>query len=197
MMKALIKEALAIFFKYLLFAAGISLVLSGCGYRMGYGEISDRYRTVAVPFAINDATGAFTAELIHTLSASGAFVYQPCNPDLVLKVIILEYYDENIGFRYDRNKQGDIKKTLVPSETRRFVKVEVTLIDPRNACAVLGPDILSASVDFDHEFNSSRDAVNVFSLGQVTDIDGAIDAAAKPLNARMAQKIIDYIANAW
>ena len=175
----------------------MSLFLTGCGYRMGFGGISDTYRTVAVPFAENDATGAFTAELIHTLSASGAFVYDPCNPDLILNVVILEYYDENIGFRYDRNQQGNIEKTLVPSETRRFVKVEVMLVDAHNGCRVLGPDILRASVDFDHEFNSSRDAVNVFSLGQVTDIDGAIDAAAKPLNARMAQKIVDYIANAW
>ncbi len=187
-MKSIIRRFLAI---------ALIFTLPGCGYRMGYGEIPASYHSIAVPFVENDATGAFTAELVHALSASGAFVYNPCRPDLILKVKILEYYDENIGFRYDRNKQGNIEKTLVPSETRRFVKVEVALFDKSRGCLVLGPDILRANVEFDHEFNSSRDAVNVFSLGQVTDVDGAIDAAAKPLNAAMAKKIVDYIVNAW
>ena len=71
------------------------------------------------------------------------------------------------------------------------------MIDSRSGCVVLGPSIIKAHVDFDHEFNSSRDAVNVFSLGQVTDIDGATDAAARPLNKVLAQKIVDYMANAW
>lgn len=164
---------------------------------MGYNDISSRYHTLSVPFAQGDATGAFTTELIHELSSSGSFIYQPCNPDGILYVNLVEYYDVNIGFRYDRNKQGNITDTLVPSETRRFVVAEVQIIDARRGCVVLGPSFIKAHVDFDHEFNSSRDAVNVFSLGQVTEIDGAIDSVAKPLNQTLARMIVDYIANAW
>jgi len=173
------------------------LLLTGCGYHIGYNRISDEYHTLSVPFAEGDATGAFTSELIHTLSASGAFVYQPCNPDGILCIRLIEYYDENIGFRYDRDQDGEIAETIVPAETRRFVNAEVKLIDARRGCVVLGPSLIKVHVDFDHEFNSSRDAVNVFSLGQVTEIDGAIDAAARPLNRVLAQRIVDFLANAW
>jgi len=171
--------------------------LPSCGYNLGHNQISEQYHTVSVPFAEGDATGAFTSDLIHVLSASGAYVYQPCNPDAILCVRLIEYYDENIGFRYDRDKDGEIAETIVPSETRRFVQAEVKLIDARRGCVVLGPSLIKVQVDFDHEFNSSRDAVNVFSLGQVTEIDGAIDAVARPLNRVLAQRIVDYIANAW
>ncbi|NGX58608.1 MAG: hypothetical protein K940chlam3_01515 [Chlamydiae bacterium] len=171
--------------------------LPSCGYRLGYNEISDKYHTVFVPFAEGDATGAFTSELIHTLSASGAYTYDPCHPDAILCVTLIEYYDENIGFRYDRDKEGDVTETLVPAETRRFVTAEIKLVDACRGCVVLGPSRIRAHADFDHEFNSSRDAVNVFSLGQVTEIDGAIDAVAKPLNRALARKIVDYISNAW
>lgn len=184
--------------KYLVKAQILVLfLLTGCGYHVGYNCISEEYHTLSVPFAEGDATGAFTSELIHVLSSSGAFVYQPCNPDGILYVRLIEYYDENIGFRYDRDKDGEIADTIVPAETRRFVKAEVTLVDARRGCVVLGPSRIKVYVDFDHEFNSSRDAVNVFSLGQVTEIDGAIDAAARPLNRVLAQRIVDFLANAW
>jgi len=175
----------------------ILILLTGCGYHIGHNRISENYHTVSIPFAEGDATGAFTKELIHVLSASGAYVYQPCNPDAILSVRLIKYYDENIGFRYDRDSEGEIEETLVPSETRRFVSAEVKMIDARRGCVVLGPSLIKVYVDFDHEFNSSRDAVNVFSLGQVTDIDGAIDAVARPLNRALAQRIVDYISNAW
>ncbi len=44
-------------------------------------------------------------------------------------------------------------------------------------------------------YYSSRKGVNVFSLGQVTDIDEARDVAEYPLHRRLAQKIVDYINN--
>lgn len=173
------------------------LILPGCGYRFGFNELSEKYHSVYIPYAEGDATGDFTAQLIHVLSTSGAYEYNPSHPDAILYVKILEYYDENIGFRYDRNQEGEIAETLVPSETRRFITVEVTLVDACRGCVILGPSRIQAYTDFDHEFNSSRDAVNVFSLGQVTEIDGAIDAAARPLNRAMAIKIVNFISNAW
>lgn len=173
------------------------LLLSSCGYKFGYGDIPDHYRTVSVPFVEGDATGAFTSSLIHALSTSGAFLYEVDNPDLVLRVRILDYKNENIGFRFAREEENVRGKTLVPSETRRFMRVEIVLIDACQGCTVAGPDVLQISVDFDHEFNSSRDGVNVFSLGQVTDIDEAIDAANTPLNRAMARKIVNYLMSAW
>lgn len=171
--------------------------LTSCGYKFGYGDIPDHYRKISIPFVEGDATGAFTSTLIHTVVASGAFTYDTKCPDLILRARILDYKNESIGFRYDRDENNIRTKELVPSETRRSIRVEIVLVDARRGCTVAGPDVLIAMVDFDHEFNSSRDGVNVFSLGQVTDIDEAIDAANSPLNRAIARKIVNYLMSAW
>ena len=56
--------------------------------------------------------------------------------------------------------------------------------------------IIKASMDFDHDYYSSRHGVNIFSLGQLTDYDTAEDTVRKPLNDRLAEKIADYVINA-
>lgn len=174
-----------------------SLFFVGCGYRAGYGGIPAHYRTISIPFVQGDVSGSFTAELTRQISATGAFKVLSCSADLTLCVKILEVRDQNIGFRYDRDEQGCIEETLVPAETRRFALAEVTLYDRCTGCVIAGPDIIRAYTEFDHEFNSSRDGVNVFSLGQVTDIDQAVDAAQRPLNQHLARRIVDYLVNAW
>ena len=74
---------------------------------------------------------------------------------------------------------------------------EVSLIDAASDCYVVGPIVITAEVEFDHDYNSSPDGVNVFSLGQLTDLDEARDAADDPLNRQLAQNIIDYLVHLW
>lgn len=172
-------------------------LLSGCGYKLGYGEIPEVYKTVQIPFVEGDPRGAFTKELVHALSLSGAMQYVDCGARTELVIRILEFRDQNIGFRYDRGEGNQIEETLVPAETRKVAIAEVRLIDRVTGEQILGPDLIRASTEFDHEFNSSRDAVNVFSLGQVSDIDEAEEAALIPLYRRLSRKIVDYLIHAW
>jgi len=173
------------------------LTLSSCGYRMGFGPIPNCYETISVPFIEGDQTGSLTAAIVEEISTSGAFTYCPCSADLTLNIILLEIKDKNIGFRYDRGENNEIQETIVPAETRLTAIAKVTLVDNRSCEIVSGPDIIKAKAEFDHEFNSSRDAVNVFSLGQVTEIEEAKVAAKRPLDRALAKKIVDYLISAW
>lgn len=173
------------------------LLLAGCQYRVGQGSLPARYSTITIPYAGGDEDGHLTSTLIKKINESGAFVYCRNGGELVLTVNLLKVRDKNIGFRYDRKKDGQRAKTIIPTETRRTVTAEVAIVEACSSQTVLGPVVLSAFVDFDHDYYTSRDAINIFSLGQLVDIDSAYDAAKTPLYDKLAEKVTDYVINCW
>lgn len=183
-------------FRYLLLLLGC-ITLTGCSYQFGHGDLSQSYRTLSVPYVEGDQKGELTAEIVKRVSASGAFHYVNAGGDLILKVKFLEVGDENIGFRYDRKKRGELKESIIPTETRLKAFVEVLLVEAGTGKVIRGPTRIAASADFDHTYYFARDEINIFSLGQLTDIDAAQDAAMTPLNRHLAERIVDYIVNSW
>lgn len=182
----------------LLAASCIALFTSGCGYRVGYEEgLPASYSSISVPYVINDREGYLTAAIVKEIVRSGAFQYRYCGGSLILNVTELDIDEDNIGFRYDRKKRGTLTDDIIPTETRMTILVEVSVTDAASCYTVLGPVQLSASVDYDHDYYSSRDGVNIFSLGQLSDLDEAYDAAQTPLNRAIARKIVDYITQSW
>ncbi len=177
--------------------AALLFLLASCGYRL-----DENYSPEGAPVAINipyiegDEEGRLTAELIRELSASGRYYYtrSACT---ALEVIIIDYYDENIGFRYDRSKKGKLKDYIIPVETRAFMLVEVRLRSGQCAALCREPVRISASIDYDHDYYTIRHGVNIFSLGQLTDVDSAEEAALVPLEKKMAEKIVDYVIHGW
>src|SRR5262249_41083287 len=129
-------------------------------------------RTVSVPLIEGDWDGELTAEVVQLLASSGVYTYKREGGSALLKIKIIDFRDENIGFRYYRNKEGEIKKDLVPTETRITASAEVALVDAASCTPLLGPVQLTAWVDFDHDFYASA---NIFSLGQLNDYDSAYD----------------------
>ncbi len=170
--------------------------LTGCYYQFGQGELARVYHSISVPYIEGDQKGELTAEVIKQLSLSGAFHYVNESSDLILKIKIIELRDENIGFRYDRKKRGKLRKSIIPTETRLSGQVEVLLVD-KSGQTIRGPTRIVASTDFDHTYYSSRHGINIFSLGQLNDLDAAHDAAMRPLNRHLAERIVDYIVNSW
>lgn len=179
-----------------LFLLIVGCCLSGCHYQFGQGELSRSYRTISVPYIEGDQKGELTTEVVKQLSLSGAFHYVNGCSDLVLKIKLIELRDENIGFRYDRKKRGKLRKSIIPTETRISALVEVLVVDAGGQ-TIRGPTRMTASADFDHTYYSSRHAVNIFSLGQLNDLDAAHDAAMRPLNRHLAERIVDYVINSW
>jgi outer membrane lipopolysaccharide assembly protein LptE/RlpB len=175
----------------------VFLFLSSCGYHFGQGTLSEQYSSINVPYVEGDQEGELTAELIKQFKCSGAFNQSFNGGALLLKVKILDFREKNIGFRYDQTNDDEYIKSIIPAETRLIAIAEITLIDECSGECILGPLRISTSVDYDHEYYSSRNGVNIFSLGQLTDSDEAKDAAYHPLNVALAQKIVDYIINSW
>lgn len=173
------------------------ILFSGCGYRFGEGELATQYKTLSVPLVLGDEDGDLTAALVEQIARSGTYQYSRDEGVLILKVELIDFRDENIGFRYDRKKDGKRRKEIIPTETRLSVTAEVTLIEACSARPLLGPARILASIDFDHDYYSSRGEINVFSLGQLGDYDTAHDAAYQPLNRVLAQKIVDFINDSW
>lgn len=175
----------------------LALLLSSCHYRFDSGELAQHFSTVSIPYAEGDEDGDLTTQLIRTLSTSSSLRYQPKDGDLILKVKIAELRDENIGFNYDRKRHGELRKYLIPKETRLNAVVELTVVEAKTGEIIRGPTRIWGSVDFDHDYYSSRRAANIISLGQLNDIDAAKDIAIHPLNRVLAEKIVDYLNNSW
>ena len=172
------------------------LLLSSCGYHFTHNGANSR-STICVPYVKGDVDGYLTASLIRSLNSSGAFIYDQKTPYLMLSIEIDDQRETHVGYRYDRKADNQLTDTLIPTETRLQLLANVSLIDICTNECVVGPAWISASIDFDHDFYSSRDGVNVTSLGQLTDIDAARDAAKYPLKVKLAEKIVDYISNAY
>jgi hypothetical protein len=173
------------------------LLLCGCGYQLGQGEGLIRNSTLTIPYAIGDLDGSLTTAVVKEAVRSGFFEYRHDGGSLILHVVKIDIEEDNIGFRYDRKKHGSLTKDVIPTEARISMLVEVWVTQAISGCTILGPVRLSASVDYDHDYYSSRDGVNIFSLGQLSDFEAAYDAAQVPLNRAIAEKIIDYISHSW
>lgn len=180
-----------------LWVALLALFLSGCNYQFGSGELASRYSTMSIPYAEGDLDGHLTAEVIKKISTSGAFRYVVSDGDLLLQIKVVEVRDQNIGYRYDRKRDEHLKHSIIPSESRLTAVVEVTVIDQFRNEAVRGPTLITASLDFDYDYYKVQHGANVFSLGQLSDVDSARDAARHPLDARLADRIVEYLVNSW
>lgn len=169
----------------------------GCGYRLGSGEFLQCYQTISIPYMECDQDGIFTEALVHRLTVTTPLHYVTCGGELSLKTRLIYPKTENIGFRYDIEKGGCLAPWLIPTEARMWVSAEIQLINRVSGESLIGPLIVSVHIEFDHEYYLSRHGVNVFSLGQVTDIREATDAAQLPLAEALAKKIVDTITYAW
>lgn len=171
--------------------------LVSCGYRWGNSDAPWVGHTISVPYVSCDTTGVITRELVRTLAASGSFEYVNCGGAYELVVSVLESNEENIGFRYDVDKDGGPTKTIIPVETRSRILAEFSLVERCSGETVLGPVRVSASAEYDHDFNSAGAAINKVSLGQLTDVEAAQEAVPELVGRMLARRIVDYIKNAW
>lgn len=171
----------------------IILTCSSCGYKPGYGSSSSHFTTLSVPYVIGDGDGDLTSAIVREVVAASPFEHCTEQGQLLLIVKIVGESDDNIGFGYEQVHGKQYKRSIIPVESRLNMTAEVSLVDAATMCSVIPSVTLSASIDFDHEYNATRHDSNVFSLGQLSDSDAAFKAAHIPLNRRLAQKIVEYI----
>ena len=171
------------------------LLLTSCGYKLD--PLFEEVPTITVPYVVGDIEGELTAAIVKEISSTGRYAYRSSGGDFILLVRIIDEYTENIGFRYDRHRTGKLKKEIIPVEGRSIILAEVELVSSACSETVKGPIRLQASVDYDHDYYTIRNKDNVFSLGQVSDVDAAEEAAETPLYQKLAEKIADYLIYSW
>jgi len=176
-------------------------ILTGCGYHVGQQNAFSDYKTISVPYVEGDLDGDLTAAIVKAISSSGSFEYRLHDGALLLMAKVINLADVNIGFRYDRHRNGELSQTIIPDETRLTLIVEISLLEAASGRLLDGPFQLAANVDVDHDYNGNNGPedsnVNEFSLGQLSNADAAFEAAEKPLNRAIARKIRDYLSHSW
>jgi hypothetical protein len=171
--------------------------LSSCGYYHEMDQEFLRYHTYSIDPIAEDWNGDLTAALVEAMAATSQIAYRPCGGEMILQIHVEDPDEKNIGFRYDHHRDGKIRKSIIPTETRLTICAEVTVTEAATNTALMGPVRLTTSVDFDHDYYTTYRGVNIFSLGQLNDYDEAYDAAYSPLIKALANRIVDYIAEAW
>lgn len=166
------------------------LGVTGCGYRI---ENICSNSTLTIPFIRGDSDGRLTNAVTRQIDTSGLYRITNCDGHETLCIQLINCCEQNIGFRYDDNKEGEMTRTLVPIEVRYTLTIELSLIHCGTGKTTLGPIQLSASVDFDHDYYSSADSVNTFSLGQLTNVESARYTAYDVVSRKLAAKIVDYL----
>jgi hypothetical protein len=172
------------------------LLLSSCGYQLKHYENSYLNTTMSVPFVEGDRDGLLTAEIVDALVEEGFCRYTPNGGNLVLKARVVSEILDNVGFRYEKkDKKNSIttNKLIIPTETRLILSLEVSVYSHVEECTILPPFTLIESVVFDHDYYTTRNKDNIFSLGQLTEFEEAQTAALRPLYKRMAKKLTDYL----
>ncbi len=175
----------------------IILLLSGCGYRFGKGELIAEYQSITIPYVAGDDDGFFSAELIRRFSETGTLCLSNCNGELILDVCLFEPDDENIGYIYARNEDEELTKKVVSHEGRLSISAKVTVREAATGACLLGPCEIDSFLDFDFEPDLATFEDHEFALGQLEMHPLAIDAAMQSLYERLAQKIVDYVIHSW
>ena len=178
--------------RILSFLSALAL-LAGCGYKLNTVPTLNDAPAISIPYVQGDEDGQLTAALIHQISISGEYAYRSCGGEYVLEAKIIDYTYENIGFRYDRTKRNCLEDYIIPVEMREGILLEVQLVAACSGEILLGPSRLYTDLEYDHGYYSIRDKVNVTSLGQLTDIDSAEDAAKTPLYRKIAEKVVSWL----
>jgi hypothetical protein len=184
------------------------LLLSSCSYRWDLNYPQAKRPTITIPFIQGDEEGMLTAEITNAIASSRIADVVAKGGDYTLKVQIIRSDAEIIGYRINPQKiKGEIKENLLATEGRKIIGVEAGLYQGDDL--VYGPYKIAATADYDYiDGDSVEDLTFVnregemvialpFSLGQLEPYEAALEAAARPVRVRLAQKIVDAISAEW
>ena len=171
------------------------LPISSCGFRLATSVDKESCRTVNIPYVQGDSGGLLTSDLIKYIEKQSPLAFVSEGGSLTLQVKLLDEKYENTGFRYNPHDLHHGKKKIIPNETRQKDLAEITVIDNRTGQTLLGPAYILATTDYDHQNYTLNNDVNVFSIGQLNDINTSQDALDVPRFRNLAKEIASYLEN--
>ena len=182
----------------------------GCGYRWQPDFPTGHKPSIWVPYIAGDSDGALTGEIVRAITASGMAEVSQDPGHYRLHIAMTQSENQIVGYRRDRQKvQGEVKKNIVACEARKSLIVEAALYEGDKEESAYGPYTICSDIDYDYlDGDSLQDLTFVnasgipttvlsFSLGQLESPEAAQEAASRPLNERLAQKIVDVIFSEW
>lgn len=170
-----------------------SFFLAGCGYHCENGGD----RTLSIPYVYGDNEGAFTDELVRQVAMFGKYRVSGGDSDYRLEAKIIGDQQHVIGYEYD-HQETRLFNRLVSNEERRFIEVEISLIEQATGKVVMGPEKVGVGVEYDFVdpesipdvlVTPSTESTMSFSLGQLDSIEGARASALASLYRKLAKKI--------
>ena len=180
------------------------VLLTSCGYHViGFKQTSTV--AVAVPYVQGDFKGFFTEELVRALGVASNLQFDT-HADKQLIVKIVDENSHKIGYRYDRELDGKLKKNLLPIENRQKIKLKIEIVNKKDQKNYFGPFEFSDDIDFDYVKEDSlrdlsfidpitgqRRTALAFSLGQLESISSAEDAAKIALYQQAAKRLVELL----
>lgn len=191
-------------------ALTLSLILTmfSCGYHRSEVSFFQKYQSIDVPYIQGDLDGRLTSSVIEALSSSSKIAYNPYDPDLILKIEIIQNKEVTVGYQYDiRQSNDELINRLIPNEGKRVISVKVQVVDADQGSVLFGPFEMEAEGDFDFvNFDNYKDLTFVdqkgvtvpvlqFSLGQLDAKEGAKEAALNATCKKLASKIVVSMQN--
>ena len=99
---------------------------SSCGYHHESDNTWISYQTVSIDPIEEDWNGDLTAALAEQIAACSPIKYRHCGGDILLHIELEDLDEKNIGFRYDHHRDGKIRKSIIPTETRLSACAQVS-----------------------------------------------------------------------
>ena len=169
------------------------LLFSSCAWRLDPSLQTEETRTISIPYVQGDKTGELTAKLIQAIDCTSGLQFSQDQGELTLKVKLLDKTYDNIGFRFDHRELHKHKRKLIASETRQLDLAEINVVENGTGNIILGPCYILSSIDYDHQNYNMNSDVNVYSLGQLSDIDTTEDSLDTPRFRALAKEIAKFL----
>ena len=148
--------------------------------------------SIEIPYVQGDSSGILTDRVIEEFASTFPGQLADHAP-VALQVKWLGEQENNIGFQYEKNDQGEIQEKIIPNENRIKASVEVKLIDKLSGKTLLGPEIVTASNEYDFDFDAIKNQEMPQSLGQLNGLNEARLSARSVLASSLAKKIVSML----
>ncbi|OGN61419.1 MAG: hypothetical protein A3F09_03465 [Chlamydiae bacterium RIFCSPHIGHO2_12_FULL_49_11] len=184
----------------------VSLCPSCASYHMVGCKDNEGPISLATSVLTHDDSGIFRQLLAKEIAASRAFTYEHRAP-YVLSLKRVEDKVDVIGYMWDRDPiSGALQDRLYPSEERRLLEYEVSVIARGTGKNLIEPFVVEVESDYDFvnptslqniEFTSppgQTRSVLQFSLGQLDSEEGARTQSFITEYQKLAKKIVAGLA---
>lgn len=169
------------------------LIAASCsGYHL---QKSNSSQLIHVPFIQNDNDGLLTNSVVKALAQHGFAV--DLHAPYILTVGLESKKTKPLGYTYGYDSVGSSTKALYSNEARLEWACYVAIKRKSSEQLLAGPQILTASSDFDYEIEEMHYSQVQQSAGQLNIRHEAIQTAQDGVKEKLANEIASWVLVHW